>query len=57
MVQPGDTLWSIARRLIGQDRSDAEVAREAARLWQLNGDRIGTGHPDVLLPGTVLRLR
>ncbi len=57
VVQPGDTLWSIARRLIGQDRSDAEVAREAARLWQLNGDRIGTGHPDVLLPGTVLRLR
>jgi Tfp pilus assembly protein FimV len=57
VVQPGDTLWSIARRLLGEGQSDAEVAREAARLWQLNGDRIGTGHPDVLLPGTVLRLR
>jgi nucleoid-associated protein YgaU len=57
VVQPGDTLWSIARRLLGPDQSDAAVAREAARLWQLNGDRIGTGHPDVLLPGTVLRLR
>jgi LysM repeat protein len=56
-VQPGDSLWSIARRLLGPGASAGEVAREVARLWRLNEQRIATGDPDLLHVGTVLRLR
>jgi LysM domain len=56
-VRAGDSLWSIARRLLGGAASDAQLAREVARLWRLNEDRIGTGDPDLLFVGTVLRLR
>ncbi|MGH2803425.1 MAG: LysM peptidoglycan-binding domain-containing protein [Thermoleophilaceae bacterium] len=57
VVQPGDSLWSIAKRLLGRDASPARIAREVDRLWSLNGDRIGTGDPDLLMIGTKLRLR
>jgi nucleoid-associated protein YgaU len=56
-VQPGDSLWLIARRLLGPGASAGEVAREVARLWRLNEQRIATGDPDLLHVGTVLRLR
>jgi hypothetical protein len=57
VVEPGDSLWSIARRLLEPGASPARVAREVARLWELNADRIGTGDPDLLMIGTRLRLR
>ncbi len=57
IVRPGETLWSIARRLLGEGHNPAATGPEVARLWELNADRIGSGDPDVLLPGTVLRLR
>jgi nucleoid-associated protein YgaU len=57
VVRPGDTLWSIARRVLGEEADEAAVAAEASRIWRLNADRIGIGSPEVLLPGTVLRLR
>jgi nucleoid-associated protein YgaU len=57
MVRPGDSLWSIARRLLGSDASPARIAREVNRLWELNKDRIGTGDPDLLKVGTRLTLR
>jgi LysM domain len=57
VVAPGDSLWSIAKRLLGSDASPALVAREVNRLWTLNRDRIGTGDPDLLMVGTKLRLR
>jgi nucleoid-associated protein YgaU len=56
-VQPGDSLWSIAARLLGSRASDAAITREVHRLWTLNGERIGTGDPDLLVAGTTLRLR
>ena len=56
-VQPGDSLWSIAARLLGSRASDAAIAREAHRLWTLNEDRLATGDPDLLVAGTTLRLR
>ena len=56
-VQPGDSLWSIAKRLLGPDASPAQIARKVSRLWDLNDDRIGTGRPDLILVGTKLRLR
>lgn len=57
VVQPGDTLWSIARDLLGREASTAAIAREVHRLWELNADNIGTGDPSLILPGQVLALR
>ena len=55
-MRPGDSLWSIAKRLIGPGASTAEIARGVHRLCQLNGDRIGTGDPDLIMPGQTLQL-
>jgi hypothetical protein len=57
IVRPGESLWSIASDLLGSDASPAELAREVDRLWHLNAERIGTGRPDLILPGMKLRLR
>jgi hypothetical protein len=56
-VRPGDSLWSIARRLLGPGASAGQIAREVNRLWELNRERIGTGNPSLIHVGTVLRLR
>jgi resuscitation-promoting factor RpfA len=57
IVRPGDSLWSIAKRLLGPGASSAQIARKVAHLWDLNSERIGTGRPDLLMVGTKLRLR
>jgi LysM domain-containing protein len=57
VVQPGDSLWSIAKRLLGRDASAGRIAREVNRLWSLNRSRIATGDPDLLRVGTRLDLR
>jgi LysM repeat protein len=57
VVQPGDSLWSIARRLLGGDASAGRIAREVNRLWTLNRSRIATGDPDLLMVGTRLELQ
>jgi hypothetical protein len=56
VVRPGDSLWSIATRLLRPAAPAAEIADEVNRLWELNKDRIGTGDPDLLPLGTELRL-
>lgn len=57
VVQPGDSLWSIAKQLVGNDASAGRIAREVNRLWSLNRARIATGDPDLLMVGTRLELR
>lgn len=57
VVRPGESLWSIAADVLGQDASSARVAREVSRLWRLNRARIGTGDADLLMVGTKLVLR
>ena len=57
VVQPGESLWSIAKKLLGPTATTAQLAREVDRLWELNKDRIGTGSPDLLIVGAKLRLR
>jgi len=57
VVEPGESLWSIATDLLGPRATGARIAREVTRLWELNEDRIGTGNPDVLPIGVKLRLR
>jgi nucleoid-associated protein YgaU len=56
-VQPGDSLWSIAKQLLGRDATTVRIAREVNRLWTLNRARIATGDPDLLPVGTRLELR
>jgi hypothetical protein len=55
-VQAGDTLWSIARGLLGPAAGTAEVARVVDLLWTLNSGAIGTGSPDLIMTGTELQL-
>jgi len=57
VVEPGQSLWMIARGLIGKPDSIAQVAFEVERLWHLNAERIGTGTPDLIFPGLELRLK
>jgi hypothetical protein len=57
VVQRGESLWSIARDLLGDDASVARIAREVNRLWELNSERIGTGEPDLVIAGTRIVLR
>jgi hypothetical protein len=56
VVQPGESLWSIARDLVGHDASAARIAREVNRLWTRNSARIATGDPDLLMVDTKLAL-
>lgn len=57
VVREGESLWSIAEDLLGSSASAAEIAREVDRLWRLNAERIATGEPDLIMPGTKLRIR
>lgn len=56
-VLAGESLWSIARDMLGGEASPARIARAVHRLWTLNRERIGTGDPDLLMVGTTLILR
>ena len=56
-VRGGESLWAIARGLIGPSATAAEIAAEVARLWKLNLHTIGSADPKLLPEGTVLRLR
>jgi hypothetical protein len=57
VVEPGQSLWMIAKGLISTPDSIARVAFEVERLWHLNAERIGTGSPDLIYPGLTLRLQ
>lgn len=57
VVEPGQSLWMIARGLVGKPASIGEIAFEVRHLWHLNTGRIGTGDPDLIYPGVELRLR
>jgi len=56
VVVAGECLWSIARAELGGHASDARIAREVNRLWELNKSEIATGNPDLLRVGTRLKL-
>ena len=50
IVDPGDSLWSIAADALGAAASPVTVAREWPRWWQTNRAAIGA-HPDLIQPG------
>jgi hypothetical protein len=57
VVQPGQSLWLIAKDVLGAPAGIGQVAFEVGRLWRLNAARIGTGDPDLIYPGLKLRLK
>jgi nucleoid-associated protein YgaU len=52
-VRLGDTLWAIAARHLGPAASNAQIAAEWPRWYEMNRDAIGDD-PDLILPGTEL---
>jgi len=57
VVRPGDCLSHIAAGVLSPGADALEIEEEVERLWRLNEDRIGTGDPNLIYPGIVLRLR
>jgi hypothetical protein len=57
VVQPGESLWTIAENLLGAGSSATRIAAEVAGLWELNRERIPSGDPDLIVVGQELRLR
>lgn len=55
-VVEGDCLWAIAEGVLPAGATIAEIEAEVARLWKLNASRIGTGDPNLILVGTILRI-
>ncbi len=56
VVKPGDSLWKIAAGRIPPGSSNEEIWREVVAIWDENAGRIGTGDPNVIFPGTRLRM-
>jgi LysM repeat protein len=57
VVKPGESLWGIAEGRLGARASDAEIAKEVNRLWEVNDTEvIKTGDPNLILPGQRLLL-
>lgn len=54
-VRPGDSLWSITRRLLPADADDHAVAAACRRLVRANRTAIGAD-PDLIHPGARLRV-
>lgn len=54
VVHRGDTLWDIARRHLGPDATDAEVAHAWPAWYEANRTVIGDD-PGLILPGQILR--
>jgi hypothetical protein len=51
LVQPGDTLWSIAHARLGRAATPAAVAALVEAIWRANSAAIGTGDPDLIRSG------
>jgi hypothetical protein len=56
VVAKGDSLSSIATRILGPKAGKDIITKKVADLWKVNADSVGTGDPDVLPLRTRLRL-
>jgi hypothetical protein len=50
LVQPGDSLWTIAQARLSPDAAPQQVAEEVGRIYELNRDQIGE-NPNLIFPG------
>lgn len=53
-VKPGDSLWAIAARQLGDKASDSEIDREWRRWYQANHNVVGA-NPNLIFPGMKLK--
>jgi nucleoid-associated protein YgaU len=53
LVQPGDTLWSIARARLPPGASDSDIDT-AWRAWFVTNASVIGGDPNLILPGQSL---
>jgi hypothetical protein len=56
VVRSGDSLWSIARGLVGAAASNEEIQSKLSAVWDMNKTRIRTGDPNLIFPGQRLML-
>jgi hypothetical protein len=56
VVAEGDSLSSIAIRILGPKAGGKIIAEKVTDLWKINADSIGTSDPDVLPSRTRLKL-
>jgi nucleoid-associated protein YgaU len=54
VVQPGDSLWSLAAHALGPNAGNAQIAARWPDWYAANRDVIGPD-PNLILPGQVLR--
>ena len=50
LVQPGDSLWTIAQARLSPDAAPQQVAEEVGWIYELNRDQIGE-NPNLIFPG------
>src|SRR5215218_1870149 len=50
LVEPGDSLWTIAQARLSPDAAPQQVAEEVGRIYALNRDQIGE-NPNLIFPG------
>src|SRR5918997_897390 len=50
LVEPGDSLWTIAQARLSPDAAPQQVAEEVGRIYELNRDQIGD-NPNLIFPG------
>lgn len=55
-VQAGDSLWTIAHHWLGREATDAQIARAVSRIWDHNAAAVGTGNPNLIVPGDRLEM-
>ncbi|MGI8506512.1 MAG: DUF4397 domain-containing protein [Solirubrobacteraceae bacterium] len=51
VVEPGDSLWSIARGLLPAGAGDEAIEHKVIEIWDRNAKRIGTGDPNLIFAG------
>lgn len=56
VVDHGDSLWSIAKRLAGPGATGHEIEMKLVAIWDMNQKRIPSGDPNLIFPGQRLML-
>jgi hypothetical protein len=56
VTRSGDSLWTLAERILGPGASNRRIARLTLAIWERNQVRIGTHDPDVLPAGITIML-
>lgn len=54
IVEPGDSLWTIAARHLGPGAGSPAIEAEVQAIWSLNAARLGTGDPNLIFPGQIV---